>query len=615
MKNTQIEWIGNIPDDWDVKPISTCFKERNEKVSDYDWKPLSVTKQGVVKQLETAAKSDAHDARKKVCKNDFVINSRSDRKQSCGVSPYDGSVSLINIVLENRKLNPKFVNYLLKNYGFAEEFYKYGSGIVADLWSTNYQKMKKIMIPIPPKEKQEKIANFLDGKVKEIDNVIAKTRETIEDYKKYKQSIITEVVTKGLDKSTKVKNSGIEWIKKIPESWDINKIKNICRFNPNYADEFKVIDECGYIPMDLLKFGYAVPSKIKMSNASTGLTKFIDKDIIMAKVTPCFENGEIAIVDKLFNGVGLGSSELFVFNCSDNKVKKEFLFYLLQNILLKDRFTSTMIGVGGLKRVSPYYLKNSYIPIPSVEEQKKIIKYLDDKCNKIEELINNKKDMIEELERYKKSLIYEYVTGKKEVSASKNTEIAELSLRIIEQLPNNYSMCKIKLNKIQSVILKMIKYKKEPDYEKYAAGPYSKEMMNNVYNVFKAEKWVKINKNGMRDVYTLDKNFKDGIKRYKEHFKENDDEIIRIIKLFENKDTQESEIIATLFYCWNDFLIDGIQPTDEQIIEKFYNWSKRKKNIEIVKVKKNLVYMKKNNLIPNGYGKKTIQRSNNYGRK
>ena len=74
MKNTQIEWIGNIPDDWDVKPISTCFKERNEKVSDYEWEPLSVTKQGIVKQLETAAKSDAHDARKKVCKNDFVIN-------------------------------------------------------------------------------------------------------------------------------------------------------------------------------------------------------------------------------------------------------------------------------------------------------------------------------------------------------------------------------------------------------------------------------------------------------------------------------------------------------------------------------------------------------------
>ena len=143
MKESGIDWIGTIPEVWDILPISMCFKERNEKVSDTEWEPLSVTKQGIVKQLENAAKSDAHDARKKVCKNDFVINSRSDRKQSCGVSQYDGSVSLINIVLENKKINPKFVNYLLKNYGFAEEFYRYGSGIVADLWSTNYQKMKK----------------------------------------------------------------------------------------------------------------------------------------------------------------------------------------------------------------------------------------------------------------------------------------------------------------------------------------------------------------------------------------------------------------------------------------------------------------------------------------
>lgn len=88
--------------------------------------------------------------------------------------------------MENKKINPKFVNYLLKNYGFAEEFYRYGSGIVADLWSTNYQKMKKIMIPIPPQNEQEKIAEFLDKEIIEINNVIDKTKETIEDYKNIK---------------------------------------------------------------------------------------------------------------------------------------------------------------------------------------------------------------------------------------------------------------------------------------------------------------------------------------------------------------------------------------------------------------------------------------------
>ena len=201
MKESGIEWIGRIPKNWNIKTIDKCFRERNERVSDYDWEPLSVTKQGIVKQLETAAKSDAHDARKKVCNGDFVINSRSDRKQSCGLSNYDGSVSLINIVLENKNLKNEYIKYLLKNYGFAEEFYRWGSGIVSDLWSTNFQKTKKISIPVPPDYEQIKISNELDEKIIEIDKVIKKTVQTVEDYKLYKQSIITKIVTKGLDEN------------------------------------------------------------------------------------------------------------------------------------------------------------------------------------------------------------------------------------------------------------------------------------------------------------------------------------------------------------------------------------------------------------------------------
>lgn len=614
MKNSEIEWIGNIPSSWQLKFISECFKERREKVSDYDWKPLSVTKHGIVEQLETAAKSDAHDDRKKVCKGDFVINSRSDRKQSCGLSDLDGSVSLINIVLENKKLRSEYIKYLLKNYGFAEEFYRWGSGIVADLWSTNYQKMKKIMIPVPSLEEQEKIGKFLDEKVTNIDKVIEKTRETIEDYKKYKQSIITEVVTKGLDQNAKIKYSGSLAVGDVPKSWKANKIKYISDINPKFIVNIENIDEVTYTPMEYIRNGYYIKNVGLWENNTSSYNTYIENDIVMAKVTPCFENGNIAIMEHLKNGVGYGSSELIVFRAKKD-IDNKYLFYLLQSEIFKKSCIATMTGTGGLKRVSVEFIKNYICYIPRIEEQKRIINFLDNKCNVIDKLIDNKQKIVEGLEAYKKSLIYEYVTGKKEVISEKNTEMAELSLRIIEQLPNNYSMCKIKLNKIQSVILKMIKYDKEPDYEKYAAGPYSKEMMNDVYDTFETEKWVKISKDSMRDVYTLDENYKEGIKRYKKHFKEYDNEITRIIKLFENKDTQESEVIATLFYCWNDFLIDGIQATDNQIIKQFYAWSKRKKYIKTTKVKNNLDYMRKNNLIPNGYGKKTIQRSNGYGRK
>lgn len=620
IKNSEIEWIGDIPSSWQVKYIRECFKERREKVSDYKWKPLSVTKQGIVEQLETAAKSDAHDDRKKVCKGDFVINSRSDRKQSCGLSELDGSVSLINIVLENKGLKSEYIKYLLKNYGFAEEFYRWGSGIVADLWSTNYQKMKKIMIPVPSIEEQEKIGEFLDEKVLQIDKVIEKTQETIGDYKKYKQSIITKAVTKGLDENAKMKDSGFEFIGKIPSSWNICKVKNVCKIFgrigfKGYTQNDFVNEGEGAITLSPSNFNNLKMDYRKCSYVSWN--KYIESpeiqinngDILFVKTGSSY--GKVCLVEELPKEATINPQMIVLKEININNL---YFTYLLSSIAIQYQTEISVTG-GTIPTMSQEKIGNFYIVVPTEKEQKDICKYLKEKCKIIDELINRENQLIQELEEYKKSLIYEYVTGKKEVVSSKDTEMAELSLRILEQLPNNYSMCKIKLNKIQSVILKMIKYHREPDYEKHAAGPYSKEMMKDVYDTFEKEKWVKLSKDGMRDVYTLDDNYKEGIKRYQEHFKEYDNEITRIIKLFENKDTQESEIIATLFYCWNDFLLDGIQPTDDQIIEKFYAWSKRKKYIKATKVKKNLAYMRKNNLIPNGYGKKTIQRSNSYGRK
>ena len=165
MKDSGVAWIGDIPADWAIKKIGVLFQCRNEKVNDTEYPPLSVSKGGIVPQMENVAKSDANDNRKQVLKNDFVINSRSDRKQSCGVSDYDGSVSLINTVLfekEKGAVNPAYNNYLLKNYGFAEEFYRWGHGIVADLWTTRWQEMKNIDLPVPPYQKQSAILNKIE---------------------------------------------------------------------------------------------------------------------------------------------------------------------------------------------------------------------------------------------------------------------------------------------------------------------------------------------------------------------------------------------------------------------------------------------------------------------
>jgi len=225
-KDSGVEWLGDVPEHWEVKRIGYFFTERREKVSDKDFPALSVTKNGIVPQLETAAKSDDSDNRKKVCKGDFVINSRSDRKGSAGVSDLDGSVSLISTVLSpQEKIEALFVHHLLRSQPFQEEFYRNGKGIVADLWSTNYSEMKNILLGMPPFTEQGAIAAFLDSETAKIDELVAEQRRLMELLKEKRQAVISHAVTRGLNPDAPLKPSGIEWLGDVPEHWGISRLK------------------------------------------------------------------------------------------------------------------------------------------------------------------------------------------------------------------------------------------------------------------------------------------------------------------------------------------------------------------------------------------------------
>src|ERR1700730_8435215 len=154
--------LQHSPENWRIERLGQLFSERKEKGNHEDCEPLSVTKNGIVPQMEHVAKSDDSGNRKRVCVGDFVINSRSDRKGSSGLSEYDGSVSLISIVLKPRHGHPRFLHHLLKSYAFQEEFYRFGHGIVADLWTTRFSEMKNIKVALPDLDTQKAIAAFLD---------------------------------------------------------------------------------------------------------------------------------------------------------------------------------------------------------------------------------------------------------------------------------------------------------------------------------------------------------------------------------------------------------------------------------------------------------------------
>ena len=196
MKDSGAEWIGEVPTNWDLGRIGGFYSLRNEKVSDKDYPPLSVRMKGVLPQLETAAKTNDGDNRKLVRKGDFAINSRSDRRGSCGISKYDGSVSLINTVLTPRgKMSAAYYDWVFHCTRFSDEFYRQGHGIVDDLWTTGWQEMKKIIIPVPPLPEQNRIADYLSSKCSDVDFIISQKNQQVETLANYKKTLIYEYVT------------------------------------------------------------------------------------------------------------------------------------------------------------------------------------------------------------------------------------------------------------------------------------------------------------------------------------------------------------------------------------------------------------------------------------
>lgn len=389
MKDSGIEWVGAIPQDWQLSKIGSLYTQRNEKVSDKDYQPLSVTMQGILPQLATAAKTNDGDNRKLVRVGDFAINSRSDRRGSCGISPLDGSVSLINIILTPRTaMHPGYYNWLFHTTLFADEFYKWGHGIVADLWTTRWQEMKSITVPVPEYAEQERIAAFLDAECAEIDAVLEKTRASIEEYKKLKQAVITQAVTKGVRGDRPMKDSGIEWIGDIPAEWDYTKAKN-CVNIQNGSDPKAE----GSIPV----YGSGASSFKTCGEYKEGPSVLIGRKGATLHI-PHYISTKFWNVDTAFNVYAKPNFDLkFYFYCA---CSFDYRFYISQTTL--PSMTQTAY-------------ENMFLPLPSNDEQRAIASYLDNRCEEIDALIWKKQECLVEIENYKKSLIYEYVTGKREV--------------------------------------------------------------------------------------------------------------------------------------------------------------------------------------------------------
>lgn len=410
-KDSGVKWLGEIPSHWEVKRLGSFFFERKEKVSDKDYAPLSVTKQGIFPQLENVAKTNDGDNRKLVKEGDFVINSRSDRKGSSGVSGLDGSVSLINIVLQPRKvLFGPFCNYLLKSYGFIEENYRNGRGIVADLWTTRYDDMKMIKVAMPSFEEQKNISSYLDAATSKIDKAIAMQQKMIDLLNERKQIIIQNAVTKGLDENVEMMDSGVEWIGMIPKHWKVRRGKFLFRVVNEYSttgqeELLTVSDRTGITPRSMKNVN------MFMSDSLIGYKK-CQKGDICSNIMWMW-HGAVGVTE--YDGVispSYGVYRQITFSY-DNK----YLDYMLRLPRLVEVYGNCSTGLTESRlRLYPDDFMNLQFFVPPLEEQKSIVLQIQKQIIAIEKSIENAEKLISLLQERKQIIINEVVTGKVKVS-------------------------------------------------------------------------------------------------------------------------------------------------------------------------------------------------------
>lgn len=435
MKESGIEWIGRIPINWNCKRLKQILVERNEKnspIKSDNLLSLSIER-GIFPYSEKTGggnkAKENFENYKLAYENDIVLNSMNVVVGAVGLSKYFGCISPAYYALycRNNDYNINYYNNLFQATAFQKSLWGLGNGILvkeSDNGKLNTIRMKipmdklnNVVLPIPPKDEQEKISTYLDKKISEIDNVIEKTKETIEDYKKYKQSIITKIITKGINADYEKKSTNIEYIKEINKEYNVIDFKYLLKENMQYGanESGEPFDENlpRYIRITDIDENGKLRTDNKLSLSEEVAEKYILKngDILFARSGATV--GKSFIYDEKV-GRSAFAGYLIKATVNNNILPKFVYYYTLSSIyeIWKNGIfiQATIQNIGAEK-----YMNMPIIYIKNIKEQEKIILYLDKKCEEIDKLVKNKQKIIEELEQYKKSLIYEYVTGKKEV--------------------------------------------------------------------------------------------------------------------------------------------------------------------------------------------------------
>ena len=420
MKDSGIEWIGEIPEGWSIARGKHILTLLQRAVSSTDG-VITCFRDGEV-TLRSNRREDGFTVSLKeigyqgIEPGDLVVHGMDGFAGSIGISDSRGKSSPVLVVLDSSQ-DKKYLMYYLRSMAYNNVFLALSTGIRVRSCDLKWNKLADLLYLVPPIVEQHKLVSFLDEKCSEIDAMLSKTRSSIEEYKKLKQAVITQAVTKGVRGEREMKDSGVEWIGEIPKEFDSVQLKFFCKlitdgthFSPNTVEtglpyitagdvhgiglDYNSAKRISEEDFQLLVAQGCQPLKgdvlLVKDGATTGRVGFVDSD------TPCVILSSVAMLRPADNTDG------------------HYLMYLLASDFLQKQILVSMAG-SAMPRTTLTKLTKYIGLLPSLHEQKEIADYLDAKCAEIDKLIAKKEQLVKELESYKKSLIYEVVTGKREV--------------------------------------------------------------------------------------------------------------------------------------------------------------------------------------------------------
>lgn len=447
MKNSGIEWLGIMPKYWGVKRLKYVAKIQFSGVDKKSNKDeLDVLLCNYVDVYKNEYIDDSIDFMKATASekefNKFRIEEGDILVTKDSETPFDIAVPafvkknflnvlcgyhLAQIKADKKIIHPEYLFWLFQSKSFNAQFVVSANGITR--FGLGTDSFENVFIPVMPVNEQKKIADFLDHKTSQIDNLIEEKEKLLKLLEEKRIALITKAVTKGLDPEVKMKPSGIEWLGDVPEHWEVKRLKYVAKINPKKSEiRLDLNENVSFVPMESInEYGGMSTEQIKtLEEVYSGYTYFIKDDIVVAKITPCFENGKGSVAENLENNIGFGTTELHVLRASI-EIETKFLMYITYSYTFRNFGTSEMLGAGGQKRVPEEFLRNFIVYYPQISEQKKIVSRLELELNKISRLSKSIIAVTDLLKEYRTSLITSAVTGKIDVRGGLKIE-SELSV-------------------------------------------------------------------------------------------------------------------------------------------------------------------------------------------